>query len=371
MRNRFKALDPWLYVLPFILALISVVVIYTLTINSAGPGTYLRQAVYALLGIPLILAATTFDYRNLKGWAPWAYGFGLISLLAVKLIGKSDFGAQRWIDLKLFQFQPGEFEKIIVIVVLATILARPIGVLSNSRFLLVLLVLFVPFASVLIQPDLGTALVIMVSGLAVLVHARLSRLQRLMLMGGALTVMICFGLSFHGVKPFDKLLKPYQKDRLASFIDPSRDKTGSGYNVEESVIAVGSGGLSGKGLGFGSQSQLNFLPVAHADFIFAGIAEAWGLVGSWAIVGLFAILLSRLLLAARIAKDEFGMLLCIGIAAKIAIEVLVNVGMNIRLMPVTGIPLPFLSFGGTTMLTNMLAIGLVQSVVIRYKRLTF
>jgi len=166
-------------------------------------------------------------------------------------------------------------------------------------------------------------------------------------------------------------MKDYQKDRLASFIQPARDKTGSGYNVLQSVIAVGSGGLTGKGLGFGSQSQLNFLPVAHADFIFAGIAEAWGLVGSLAILALFGLLMSRLIQAARIAKDEFGMLICIGVLVKIALEMLVNIGMNIRIMPVTGIPLPFLSYGGTTLLTNALCLGLVQSIVMRYKRLTF
>jgi rod shape determining protein RodA len=134
---------------------------------------------------------------------------------------------------------------------------------------------------------------------------------------------------------------------------------------------VGSGGLTGNGLGQGNQSRLNFLPVAHADFIFAGIAEAWGFVGSSTIILLYLLLIFRVIQAARIAKDDFGMILCIGIAIKLIIEVTINIGMNIRLMPVTGIPLPFLSYGGTTLLVNALAIGCVQSVVIRYKRLTF
>jgi len=204
-----------------------------------------------------------------------------------------------------------------------------------------------------------------------LFYAPLVRWQRVFLTVGILLVAMVITLSFKGVSPFKGILKDYQKDRLISFIDPSKDPAGSGYNVQQSKIAVGSGGLLGQGLGEGSQSQLNFLPVAHADFIFAGIAEAWGLIGSYGVIFVFGILCFRLLHAARIAKDDFGMLLCVGITIKLIFELLVNIGMNIGIMPVTGIPLPFLSYGGTTLLTNAILIGVAQSVVTRHKRLTF
>jgi rod shape determining protein RodA len=371
MWNRFKTFDPWLYVIPFALMVISVVLIYTLSVNSSGSGLYVRQAGFAVFGALLMILATFIDYRALKGWSIWLYVAGLLFLLAVKVFGRQDFGAQRWIDIGFFQFQPGELEKLVIVVTMAALLSKTVNAVSNRQFFLSLLLLLIPVWAVLIQPDLGTAIVIIASGIGIMLHARLSWVQRGVIAAGFLCAALAFGLSFHNVRPFSKLLKDYQKDRLASFVEPSRDRTGSGYNVVQSVIAVGSGGLVGKGLGLGSQSQLNFLPVAHADFIFAGIAEAWGLAGSWGIIGLFAILLIRILQAARIAKDGFGTLLCIGILVKIMVEVLVNIGMNIRLMPVTGIPLPFLSYGGTTMLTNALAIGIAQSVVVRYKRLTF
>ena len=371
MRNRFKTLDPWLYLLPCIMVCIGVAVIYTLTVNAYGNSLFIKQAAAGVIGIVAMLFATFFDYRGLKGWAPWIYGVGLIGIIVVRVIGQSTFGAQRWINIGPIQYQPGEIEKLVVIIILAAFLGKGAASVSNRRFFGALLLLGIPVLVILIEPDLGTALVTAAAGLGILFHSKLRRWQRWSLVGGLAVIVLSFALSFHGTKPFTNLLKSYQKDRLASFIDHSRDPTGSGYNVLESMIAVGSGGLTGKGLGLGTQSQLDFLPVAHADFIFASTAESWGLVGSMAVLLLYGLLLMRMLQAARIAKDEFGMLLCIGVAVKIAVEMLVNIGMNIGIMPVTGIPLPFLSYGGTTLVTNFLCIGLIQSVVIRYKRLTF
>ncbi|MEI6477988.1 MAG: rod shape-determining protein RodA [bacterium] len=373
MWNRFKTFDPWLYLLPLILLAISVVFIYTLTVDSSGPGLYEHQAVFGVIGVVLMLAATFIDYRGLRSWANWIYLAGLIGLVLVRIpaIGKSDFGAQRWINLGFFQLQPAEIEKLVIIIVVAALLSRARMAVSGRRFAMVVGAILLPVVAIMLQPDLGTAIVVAFTGTVILLHARLRRWQLVTIITGLVLVITVVSLSFKEVAPFSKILKEYQKDRLASFIDPSRDPLKTGYNVQESVIAVGSGGVTGKGLGYGSQSELNFLPVVYADFIFAGIAEAWGLVGTWAILGIYFFLLYRVLQAARIAKDDFGMLICIGVLAKVLIEVLVNVGMNIRLMPVTGIPLPLLSYGGTTLFTNMLALGIVQSVVIRYKRLTF
>ena len=370
MWNRFKTLDPWLYAIPVILIAISLVMIYTLTITSSGPSLAVHQAIFSVLGLLLMVGFTFIDYRTFKGWSVWLYFFGLLSLIAVKVIGKSDFGAQRWINIGPFQYQPGEFEKLLIVVTMASWLSYVRNALSGRRFWISVAALLVPAAAVILQPDLGTAIVSVCAGLGVVLYSHLQRWQVMAIGLGILAVVLSVALSFHNVKPFNKILKDYQRDRLASFVQPNRDASGSGYNVVQSVIAIGSGGVTGEGLG-GSQSRLNFLPVAHADFIFAGIAEAWGLVGSWGVIGLYGILLWRLMQAAIIAKDEFGMLVCVGITIKIMVEVLVNVGMNMRLMPVTGIPLPFLSYGGTALLTNTLAMGIVQSIVIRYKKLTF
>jgi rod shape determining protein RodA len=370
MWNRFKTFDPWLYVLPIGLMITSVVVIYTLTVDSQGPGLALRQGVNVGIGLIALVAITFIDYRSFRAWAPWLFIIGLLSLLIVRFIGQTQFGAQSWINFGFFQFQPSELMKLVDVVVLSTILSAR-RTISTWRFLWAVAALLVPVVFVLLEPDFGTALVILIAGTVLMLYAPIRRWQRLVVVGGILAMVLAVALSFKGVQPFDHLLKTYQKDRLASFIDPSRDPTKSGYNVMQSVIAVGSGGLTGKGFSFSTQSQLNFLPVAQADFIFATIAEAWGLVGAVCILATFFFFITRILHAGYLAQDTFGSLICIGVATIILVQVMVNIGMNIRVMPVTGIPLPFLSYGGSAMFINCLAIGIIQSIVIRYKRLTF
>jgi rod shape determining protein RodA len=371
MWSKFKTLDIFLFLVPVVLMGISVVVIYTLTSNATGGSTALRQALFGVISLLLMLLFTFIDYRSLRAWAGWAYGAGLLLLIGVETIGKNSFGATRWIDLGFFQFQPGEIMKLVLIILMAALLSKSIKLVSWRRFMWAGIILVVPVVTVLLQPDFGTALVVLVSGIGILFHARITRLQKLLIVLGIVLATSSVVLSFNNVPPFSSMLKQYQRQRLASFIDPKNDTSDSGYNVEQSTIAVGSGGLTGKGFVHASQSQLNFLPVAHADFIFAAIAEVWGLLGSYGIILAYLVLVMRILHAARIAKDEFGALICVGIIVKLLFEVLVNIGMNIGIMPVTGIPLPFLSYGGTTMLTNAMLIGIVQSIVIRYKRLTF
>jgi rod shape determining protein RodA len=371
MWSRLKTLDPFLFVLPIALMIVSTVVIYVLTVDTAGTATALRQGLYSLAGVAVIFIMTFVDYRAVRAWAPWLFLLGILLLVLVFFFGTQSFQAARWLDIGFVQIQPGELMKFFSIVALAALLSRRVPAIRWRTFLVALVILFIPAAFILIQPDLGTALVVVVAGVGVMAYSRLQRIQKAVLFGVLALGMSAIVLSFMNVQPFEGLLKPYQKDRLTSFLDPTRDPTRSGYNVIQSKIAVGSGGLTGRGLGFGSQSQLNFLPVAHADFIFAGIAEAWGLVGSYVIIGIYAFLIYRVLMAAKIAKDEFGMLICVGLATKLIFETLVNIGMNMGIMPVTGIPLPFLSYGGTTLLTNAMLVGMVQSVVVRSKRLTF
>ncbi len=373
MGTRFKTLDPWLFIIPTVLMGVGSVVIYVLTADD-GLALTIRQLVYVAISLLVLILVPFFDYRNLRGLAPWFYGIGSILLGLVPIIGKEEFGAKLWIDFGFIQFQPGEVMKLFVLLLLSALLSLSFGVerrLPMRRFFGALALFLIPTAFIFLQPDFGTAAIIGVSSLVLLLHAPLSRTQKLLITAGLLSVVLISTLALQGTGPFGKLLKPYQRDRLVSFIDPIHDTSGAGYNVAQAVIAVGSGGITGTGLGFGTQSQLRFVPVAHADFIFASITEAWGWVGSLVIVSLLSMLVLRCLHAASIAKDALGRYLCLGIAAKILFEMLVNIGMNIRIMPVTGIPLPFLSYGGTALLVNALCMALVQSVVLRYKRLTF
>jgi rod shape determining protein RodA len=318
-----------------------------------------------------MLGASVVDYRALKPWRNWLLGGLILLLIAVQLVGTTVFGAKSWIDIGFFQFQPGEVGKLVVIIFMASLLQTKAKAVSNGAFLTAILFSLVPIAMVLVQPDLGTAMITAVIAISVALHAKLSKRQRFAVIAGLVISIAVVMASFRNIGPFGGLLKDYQKARLTSFINPEADTTKSGYNVLQSKITVGSGGLTGQGLGFGSQSQLNFLPVVHSDFIFAAIAEAWGLVGSYGVIGVFVFLILRILNAAKISGDEFGSLVAIGVATMFLFQLLVNVGMNIGIMPVTGIPLPFLSYGGTAVITYFLAAGIVQSVVIQSKRLTF
>ncbi|CAN5176013.1 rod shape-determining protein RodA [soil metagenome] len=370
MWSRFKTFDPFLILLPIGLGVVSCIFIYILTLESGG-ALALRQAEFSIAGAVLMIAASVVDYRALKAWRIWLYIGLVLFLVAVIFFGTEVFGAKSWIDIGPFQFQPGEIGKLAIIVFMAGTLQTKAKVVGRSAFLTAMLLSLIPIAMVLIQPDLGTAMITAVIVFVVGLHAKLSKMQRTtLIMGLVISVGIIVG-SFRNIGPLGGVLKDYQKARLTSFIDPNADPGKSGYNVLQSKITVGSGGLTGQGLGFGSQSQLNFLPVVHADFIFAAIAEAWGLVGSYGIIAAFIFLILRVLNAARISGDEFGSLVAVGIATMLLFQVLVNIGMNIGIMPVTGIPLPFLSYGGTAVITYFLGMGIVQSVVIQSKRLTF
>jgi len=214
---------------------------------------------------------------------------------------------------------------------------------------------------VLVQPDFGTAIVLIIAIISILFA---SQLKKIYLFAGTALVLLSTPLLWN-------FLKDYQKQRIYTFLNPSSNLYGSGYNVLQSIIAVGSGGLTGKGLGQGSQSQLNFIPAARTDFIFAGWAEATGFLGSFLLIILFAILIWRIINVARVSKDNFGYYFSIGAVGILLFQVLVNIGMNLGLMPVTGIPLPFVSFGGTAMVMNFAGIGILQSIYIRHKKINF
>jgi rod shape determining protein RodA len=332
--------------------------------SVSGSGDVLRQFIFAIAGLVGFWLVARSDYRAWAKMTPWLYG-AMVFLLAIVLVtSHAVLGAQRWINLGFFQFQPSEFSKLILIVVLAKFFATNYDQLDQPKYLgLSLLYLVIPVALVMKQPDLGTALVLVVIWLAMALVSRIRKLH-LAILGGAAIAAMPIAL---------KMLKPFQRARLSSFINPTADPLQSGYNAYQSTITVGSGQVFGQGLAAGSQSQLNFLPslAQHTDFIFAVLTEKMGFIGGVLLLAMFGVLLYRAIWIAYTAQDRFGMFLATGIAAMLMFHVFINVGMNMGIAPVTGIPLPFVSYGGTSLIVGMAALGLLESVAVRRKKLQF
>lgn len=382
MWNKFKTLDFWLYILPIFLTLAGIAGIYSITYATTENSQLLndlviKQMIFVAIGIIIMFIITFIDYRSLKAWAYWIYFFALMLIIILVLLPSGspfsieEFGAKRWFSIFGFQFQPSEIVKIGVIITLSAIFSKVHGTLRWRRLLLAVSVVLIPTVLIIIQPDLGTGIIILFSSILIFAIAGLQANQKIILMILTILTVIAIICSYLEIKPFAFILKDYQRQRIATFISPDTDPKHQGYNILQSVIAVGSGGLFGKGLGYGSQSQLYFLPVAHSDFIFASLAESWGFIGALGIIIVYGFLLSRIIIAINMAKDRFGMLLAAGIFGTIFFQVLINIGMNIRLFPVTGIPLPLLSYGGTSIISTFIVIGITQSIILRYKKINF
>ena len=358
MNERLRHFDWILMAAVTLLLTFSVAVIYATTFSgSGGAADAIQQAVFAVVGIGLVVVFGVSDYRVFRRVAGSLYAAAIGSLLLVKVIGTTALGATRWINLGFFQFQPSEFTKIVMVIVLAKIFADHQKTLDTPRtFLTSLAYTIVPMLLVASQPDLGTAMVIGATWLGMSIAAGIPK-RFFLWIGGLATVTLPIAWFF--------IFHDYQKNRILTFVDPARDPLGTGYNVKQAQIAVGSGGMWGSTLGQGTQSQLNFLPVQHTDFIFAVVAEELGFVGALLLIALLVTVAYRALLIARGAKDFFGYQLAMGIMIVILFQTLINAGMNIGIMPVTGIPLPFVSYGGTSVLMLLFAVGILQSVASR------
>ena len=321
-----------------------------------------RQGIFALMNIGIAAFLMNFDYKMLQGYGNKLYLFNLVMLVAVMLVGQSALGAQRWISLGPISIQPSEFSKLIMIISLATMLEKRVGELNTLHDLLpVAAYVGVPFLLVLKQPDLGTSLVFMAIFFGMVFVCGIN----LRLLGGI------FGAGIAMMPILWHFLKDYQKMRIMVFMDPNVDPLGSGYHIIQSKIAIGSGMLFGKGLFQGTQSQLNFLPENHTDFIFAVVGEELGFVGAAILLLLYLIVLWRGICIARDASDMFGRLLAVGITSMLAFHVLVNVGMTLGIMPVTGIPLPFMSYGVSSLTTNILSVAILLNIQLRKQKLLF
>ncbi|MFZ2969989.1 MAG: rod shape-determining protein RodA [Minisyncoccia bacterium] len=342
-----------------ILTLIGLVAIFSTSFNSAGTGVlnFEKQLAFTVAGIIIMLFFSFFDYRALKNYTGILYVFCCVILVSVLFFGASVRGTASWFDLGAFNFQPSEFIKIIIIIILAKYFSR-FGLQSNNlkKTIVSGIYVLVPVFMVALQPDLGSSLIIAFTWIAMLLISGIKKSHFLFIIFMA---VIISGISWNFV------LKDYQKDRVRTFFNSQQDLKGAGYNVNQSIIAIGSGNIWGKGLGHGSQSQLNFLPEKHTDFIFAVIAEEMGFIGVLLVLGLFGIIFYRLLKIAEETQDNFGKFLVLGTSVLLFFHVIINIGMNMGIMPVTGIPLPFVSYGGSSMISLMIMAGIVQSV---YKR---
>jgi rod shape determining protein RodA len=320
-------------------------------------GLLLRQVVWAALGLIAVVAALSFDYHWLERYAYLLYTLALAMLVVTAVLGASGGGARRWIAMGPASLQPSEFAKLALVIALARHLHRQIGDWSLPlRSVLVSAGLLAPLAMLILrQPDLGTVVVLTLSTAALLLVAGLR--LRFVLVLAAVLVPTAPHVWNH--------LKPYQQRRVATFINPNADPLGAGYHIIQSKIAIGSGMLEGKGYLHGTQNRLNFLPEQHTDFIFSVFAEEWGFLGVCVLVALYAALLLRCFMVASRARDSFGVLLAFGLTAMIFCQVLVNVGMATGSLPVVGITLPFFSYGGSSLLASMIAVGLLMNISMR------
>lgn len=368
-RSRWLRFDPILVVAAVAIGAFGCLMVYTATRYQFAAAhispTYdlKKQAIFMVLGVAVMLAVAAVDYHHYGALAGVFYGLSVLMLIAVYVVGHKSRGAQAWFQVAGYQFEPSEFAKVALILALAAFCAAAKGRLSGRALVVVLVLAAIPFVLIYKQPDLGTALVLAFVLVAVLVLGGASPRH----LGGlaALGVLLAVAVVHFGV------LKSYQEARLTSFLNATSHPSAAllatpaganEYNVAEAKIAVSNGGLTGMGIGKGVQTNLAYVPEQQTDFIFSAVGEQVGFVGSVLLLALFAVVLWRTWLTAFHAKDLFGTLVCVGVFAMIAFQVFENVGMAIGIMPVAGIPLPLMSYGGSSVVMTFAAIGLVMSV---------
>ena len=340
--------------------------IYSATFGTEPGSTVdprvVRHIVYAGIGAVAMVLLIGLDYRALANVATLLWLAAIAALVLVLVLGRLAHGAQRWIDLGFFQLQPSEPAKLFVIIALARYFSTRRERIHHFRTIVISLALaLVPFLLTLSQPDLGTASIFLAIWLGMAFAAGM-RFRHLAILAG---------LGLAALPIAWNLVPGYMRARVLIFLNPEADALDQGYNIIQAAISVGSGGWFGRGFLSGTQSQLHFLRVQYADFIFAVLAEELGFMGAMALFALFAIVIYRGLRAAWVASEPFGRLLAVGVSTMLMYQLFVNVGMNVSLLPVVGIPLPFISFGGSSLITFMAAIGIIESVTMRHRRFEF
>lgn len=359
-RRLVEYFDWWLLLLTIAIGGVGLVVLYS-AVNAGGgahpSGLFTRQLVWYGFGAVVMVVVFLINYKVYERWGHLFYILCIILLLAVLLHGKLGGGARRWLVLGPVSVQPSELVKIAVIIMLAKYYAKVVTTegLRLRELVKPLLIMALPCVLIVQQPDLGTAMMILIIGCGITLYLKIERTTFLGLIGsGALLVPVVWAF-----------LKGYQKQRILTFLNPERDPLGAGYHIIQSKIAIGSGMVSGKGFLLGTQNTLDFLPEQHTDFIFSVLAEEWGFVGAAAVLLLFLLLITWGLQVAQRSRDPFGTILAVGVTIMLATQVVINIGMVMGLLPVVGVTLPLISYGGSSVLTTMAGIGLLLNVSMR------
>jgi rod shape determining protein RodA len=355
-QSLWKKFDLSFLLLIIALIFYGLILIYSATSTHNLSLEFKRQFIYFIFGLFLLTCVSLMDYELWDRIYLSLYWLIIFLLVAVMIVGHSTMGAQRWVSLgPLGSFQPSEFAKWIMIIALGHFLARWDGY-DNRPLIWALIILLPPLGLILKQPDLGTALVLLVIAAAMFYAAGVKSwyILGISALGGA-------------IMPF--ILKGYQKERLFAFLNPAADPQGSGWNLMQAKIAIGSGGLWGRGLFAGTQTQLKFVPENYTDFIFTVVGEELGLIGGLILMALFFWLIWKSWNITRVAPTRFGYLVGVGITAMFLFHCLINIGMTMGIMPITGIPLPFISYGGSALLTNLVCMGMMISIYLRREKI--
>ena len=359
-RRLIKNFDWGTFFIVVLLSIIGIMTIYSATrplLPHEQPNYHMKQICWLLIGITALFFIVSFDYIWLSRFAYPVYAIGIVLLLIVLFAGKTGMGAQRWLSIGPLSFQPSEIFRLMFIIVIARHfmeLSGTMGLISIIKIFLAFT--FIPLIILLKQPDLGTAVILLIIFLSLsIVKGLQKKVVVLLIVLGVISIPFIGNIMWEG-------LKDYQKNRIVAFMEPEADPAGIGYHINQSKIAIGSGGILGKGYLKGTQGPFRFLPEKQTDFIFAVFAEEWGLVGSIFLLLIYLALILRGLDTALKAKDEFGRLLAAGITAMFSTYFFINVGMTLGIMPVVGIPLPFMSYGGTALLSNFIAAGILINI---------
>ena len=338
------------------IAAVGVAEIYSATQYELSETYYVKQIYFIILGLAMLALVVSLDYRLLSQQVPYIYLAAVLSLLLVLFIAPAIHGTRGWIPLGTFKIQPAEFAKVAVVLTLARFLSENrTHYLTSAHIIKACLLLGLPVGLILLQPDLGSAITLLPPLAVGLVLGGLRR--KWILAGIVLSTLIVAGGWYS--------LKPYQKERVYTFLEPERDPSGQGYQARQSQIAMGSGGLLGKGITQGSQTALGFLPERHTDFIFSVVGEELGFAGSFTVLAFYFLIVMRSIRIAQTARDKLGVYIALAAVSVLFFHVLVNVGMVVGLAPITGIPLPLLSYGGSSMLTTFILLGLIMNVGMR------
>ena len=365
-------LDPWLVLATVGLLIFSIFILDGATRDdiSGSPDYYVvRQSIYGIIGLVLMLLISSVDYSRLKQYKVGIYSVMIAGILLVLAVGGATRGSRRWIELPFFNFQPSELGKVLlVLAVAAFVVDRLRKVDERDTTLKVMLLALIPALLVVLQPDIGTSMVYVVIGVAALFIAgtKWSHFAAIGFTVVAAIVLVLVVMPKVGMSP----LQDYQRDRLTAFLHPGEATDSTAYQQNQALIALGSGRQSGRGVDRATQTRLDFLPEHHTDFIFAVVGESYGFIGVAILLSLYALLIWRSLRILTLTKDTFGALIVGGIVAMLMFQIFINIGMNIGIMPITGIPLPLLSYGGSSVIVTMMAIGLLLSVYSRTSHVT-